>query len=90
MRTLSYILVALGAFGILISLPLLGFAVLGFLGVLADVSPGENREMGLQLLFLGLPPLIGGVILGAFGLLALMRKQRPVDAEPGAPTDGGA
>lgn len=71
MRTLSFILLALGAISMLISLPLLGFAVLGFLGVLADVGVAENREMGMQLVLMGLPPLIGGVVFCAIGLLVL-------------------
>lgn len=56
MRLLKLILLALGMISLLISLLPLGFASLAFLGVLADVGPAENREMGVQLLSWGLPP----------------------------------
>lgn len=55
MRLLKLILLALGMISLLISLLPLGFASLAFLGVLADVGPAENREMGVQLLSWGLP-----------------------------------
>lgn len=89
MRILRFMLLALGVIGILISVPLLGFAALGFLGVLADVGPAENRQMGVQLLTLGLPPLICGVVLCVLGLVALARNHRRADAEPGAAAGGG-
>ena len=89
MRILGFMLLALGVIGILISLPLLGFAALGFLGILADVGPDENREMGIQLLSLGLPPLICGVVLCVPGLVAFARNWRREDAEPGASADTG-
>lgn len=89
MRILTFILLALGVIGILISLPLLGFAALGFLGVLADVGPTENREMGIQLLSWGLPPLICGVVLCVLGLVAFARSHQREGAEPGATADGG-
>lgn len=82
------IVLALGVIGILISLPLLGFAALGFLGILADMSIAENRGIGMQFLYLGLPPLIGGVVLCVFGLLSFRRKHRHADAEPGVSADG--
>lgn len=89
MRILSFILLALGAISMLISLPLLGFAALGYLGVLADVGPIENRAMGNQLLSLGLSPLIGGVVFCVLGLVALARNHRRADTEHGAAADGG-
>lgn len=89
MRILGFMLLALGVIGILISLPLLGFAALGYLGILADVGPTENREMGIQSLSLGLPPVIGGVVLCVLGLMALARHRRRTDAEPSAAADGG-
>lgn len=76
MRTLKVIVLALGVIGILISLPLLGFAVLGYLGILADVSVAENRGFGMQFLYMGLPPLIVGVVLCVLGLLAFIRNPR--------------
>jgi hypothetical protein len=81
-RILGFMLLALGVIGILISLPFLGFAALGSLGILADVGPTENREMGTQSFSLGLPPLIGGVVLCVLGLLALSRSHRRKKAEP--------
>jgi hypothetical protein len=76
-------LLALGVIGVLISVPLLGLAALGFLGILADVGPNENRELGIQLLIFGLPALIGGVVLCALGLRAHAWRHRRADAEIG-------
>jgi len=89
-RILRFIVLGLGVFGILISLPLLGFAALGYLGVLADVGPTENRKIGIQLLSLGLPPLICGVGLCSLRFLAFGRNHRRAAAEPSAAADGGA
>ena len=89
MRILRFMLLALGVIGILISLPLLGFAALGYNGILADVGPTENRAMGIQALSLGLPPLICGVVLCVLGLLAFAWKHRRADAEPSAAADRG-
>jgi hypothetical protein len=82
MRLLKLILLALGMISLLISLPPLGFASLAFLGILADVSYAENREMGVQLLSWGLPPFIGGVVLCALGLLAHATNHRHTHAAP--------
>ncbi len=41
-------------------LPLLA-AMLGFAGILADVGPAENREIGFQALWVGLPLLFLGL-----------------------------
>lgn len=82
MRIPRFMLLTLGVIGILISLPLLGFAALGFLGILADVGPIENREMGIQALTLGLPPLICGVVLCVLGFRVLAWNHRRTDAEP--------
>lgn len=79
-----FIVVTLGLFGILTSLPLLGFAVLGLIGILFDVSVPENGGFGLQLLYTGLPPLIGDMVLCVFGLFALNQNHRHADAEPSA------
>ncbi len=70
MITLRLIVFALGVIGIVISMPLLGFAVLGYFGILADMSVEENRQIGMQLLFLGLPALFVGVFLCVLGLFA--------------------
>lgn len=90
MRIFKFMFLALGVIGLLISLPLLGFAALGYLGILADVSPAENRGMGNQLLSLGLTPLICGVVLCVLGLLTHARNHRRAHAEPVAAADGGA
>jgi len=75
-RILTIIVIAIGVVGILISLPVLGLAALGYLGALADVGPAQNRIMGLQLLSLGLPLLIGGVVSCVLGLRALAWSRR--------------
>jgi hypothetical protein len=54
-------------------LPLLALAMLGYLGVLADVGPVENRELGGQLLFLGLPILVCGAACCVLGVWAIIR-----------------
>jgi len=79
MRILKFTLLTLGLLGIVISLPLLGFAVLGFLGILADIGPNENRALGVQAVSFGLPPLIGGVVLCVLGLLAFGWNRRRAD-----------
>jgi hypothetical protein len=80
-----FIVLAIGVLCILISLLLLGLSALGHLGVLADVGPAENRNMGIQLLSMGVPPLIGGVVLCGLGLLAFAWNRRRADTKPGAP-----
>lgn len=89
MRILGFILLALGVISIVMSLPLLGFAALGFIGILADVGPNENRALGIQAVCLGLPPLIGGVVFCVLGLLAFARNRRLADAEPSTADGGG-
>ncbi len=63
MKPTVLILLILGAAVTLLSLPLLGFAVLGFIGILADVGPAENRQIGFGFLKLGLPVLAVGLTL---------------------------
>jgi hypothetical protein len=87
-RILTIIAFAMGVLGILISLPILALAALGHLGALADVGPAENRNMGIQLLSLGLAPLIGGVVLCVLGLLAFAWNRRRTAAEPGTAPNG--
>lgn len=82
MRHLKTISLALGMISLLISLLPLGFAALGFLGILADIGPAENREIGVHLLDWGLPPFIGGVVLCAFGLLAHVTNHCHTHAAP--------
>jgi cell division protein FtsX len=87
-RILTFIVLAIGALGILISLPLLGLAALGYRGALADVGPAENRNMGIQLLSWGLLPLIGGMVVCVLGVLAFAWNRRRTAAEPGAAPNG--
>jgi len=88
-QILTLIVLAIGVLGILISLPLLGLAALGYHGALADVGPAENRNMGIQLLSLGLPPLVGGVVVCVLGILASALNRRRTAAEPSAAPNGG-
>jgi hypothetical protein len=75
-QVLSWILLVVGVIGVLVSLLILGFAALASVGVLADAGPAENRRMAVQLLSWGLPPLIGGLILLGFGIMALVRNRK--------------
>lgn len=84
MRVLAFVVIAVGVLCILISALLLGLSALGHFGALADVGPAENRNMGMQLLSLGLPPLIVGVVLCVLGLLALAWTRRRADPKSGA------
>lgn len=88
MRILGFMLLVLGGIGMVIALPLLGFAALGHFGILADVGPEENRAMGGQLLSWGLPPLIGGTVLCVLGFVAVTRGRRPAAAESHAAGHG--
>ncbi|MEZ6141944.1 MAG: hypothetical protein R3B84_15335 [Zavarzinella sp.] len=63
MRRIKLVLLVIGMISILVSLPLLGFAVLAGMGILADMSFAENGSIGKQLLQFGLPPLFGGLLL---------------------------
>ena len=81
-RILTFIVLATGMLCIFISLQLLGLSALGHLGALADVGSAENRNMGIQLLSWGLPPLIGGVGLCVLGLLAFACSRRRADSKP--------
>jgi hypothetical protein len=76
MRLVRFMLLALGVLGIVISLPILGFAALGFLGILADIGPNENRALGIQAVYLALPFLIGGAMFCALALLAFAGNRR--------------
>ncbi len=77
MRTVRIVVLLLGLCGLLIAMPLLGFAALGWLGVLADVSPAENRGYSVQLITLGIPPLVVGAALCLVALLAFPRARWP-------------
>lgn len=74
MHVIRIILVWLGVVCIGISLVTLSLGAFGFLGVLADVGPEENRELGFMFLRFGLPWLVGGTVLCTTGLLVFRRK----------------
>ncbi len=76
MKLLRYIILGLAGLSLLISLPLVGFAALGFMGILADVSVAENREFGLGFLYMGLPFLVGGGVLFFIGFVLLRSEKR--------------
>lgn len=76
MHPARLILIGLGLVLLGISLLPLGFAVLGFLGILSDVSPAENQQFGFELLGYGLPLACVGAALCGLGL-AVFRK--PID-----------
>jgi uncharacterized BrkB/YihY/UPF0761 family membrane protein len=76
---LVVILLTLGALGVVLSLPLLGFATLGFLGILADVSTPENHKMGLGFLTLGLPALVAGLVFCLLAGLVVRRSRHRLD-----------
>jgi hypothetical protein len=58
---------------LLLSSPCIFFGVLGNLGVLADVSPAENRDFGMGFLRLALIPLGSGVV--CLLVAALLRRR---------------
>jgi hypothetical protein len=78
-RILTVVLFVLGGLGILISLPVLGLAALGGLGVLADTGTADNRRMALQLVSWGLPPLIGGMALCGCGFVVFASNRKQAD-----------
>lgn len=84
-QVLSVILLVVGVIGVVVSLLILGFAALASVGVLADAGPAENRRMAVQLLSWGLPPLIGGLVLAGFGLVALVRSRKRAGDGNGGP-----
>lgn len=69
------VLIAIAAGFFLLSTPCLFGAVLGFLGVLADVGPSENQQMARQALRMATYPLGVGVIVLAVGLVVM--RSRP-------------
>ena len=75
-QVLGWILLVVGVISVLLSLLILGFAALASVGVLADAGPAENRRMAVQLLSWGLPPLIGGLALSGFGIMAFVRNRK--------------
>ena len=67
--------IVLGTLGILLSLPAFLFAMLGFAGILADVSAAENREFANEFLGCGLPFLLGGLVFVAVGVVNLLARR---------------
>lgn len=74
MQAVKIILTTLGGLLILLSLPLLGFGLLGLVGILADVGPAENREFGFQFLTYGIPAFLVGVILLSSAFMIRVEK----------------
>lgn len=74
MRLLQMVLIGLGILLFGISLLPLSFASLGFLGILADVGPAENRKLGYDLLLFGLPMAITGIVIFAIGAFTYSRE----------------
>lgn len=62
-----------------VSLLFLGFAALGFQGILADVGDSENREIGMKLLRVGLPALMVGLLVSALGAVLIAVNKRSTD-----------
>jgi sorbitol-specific phosphotransferase system component IIC len=75
-QALGWILLVVGVISVLVSLLILGFAALASFGALADAGPAENRRMAVQLLSWGLLPLIGGLVLSGFGIMAFVRNRK--------------
>ena len=65
----SVILFVVAGVLLLLALPCVGMGVLGLVGVLADVSPAENREFGWQFIALSAIPAGLGVLTLVLALL---------------------
>lgn len=65
MGIVRLILLIVAAGLLLISLLLLAFSVLGFLGIAADIGPQENLAIGYHALGYGLGFLLLGLVLAA-------------------------
>lgn len=65
---LGKVLLAIAAFSFLLSALCLMGGVLGLLGVLGDVGPAENQQMGQQLFLYAVYPLGVGLLVLGVGL----------------------
>lgn len=72
---IALISVSIGCLALSMPCALLG--VLGLFGIVADVSPAENRQIGLQFLVVALIPIGLGVITLIAGLLMGHSKAPP-------------
>lgn len=70
---LVYVLLGIAAVALMAATPCIGMGVLGLVGVLADVSYGENRSMGLQSLRIAAIPL--GICIVALVAALLVRRR---------------
>ena len=74
MKRFKSLLVIVGVTAVVLSSPFVGLGGLGLLGVVADVSPAENRQFGWMFLRMGLPWFIGGMLVAVLGLLVFPDK----------------
>lgn len=73
MRLIAACLVGvLAALSLLFTLLVLCFALLGFLGILADVGPAENTSFGVKLSLFAIVPAAATLILIFAGVLLLL------------------
>ncbi|MDX2147431.1 MAG: hypothetical protein SFZ23_07895 [Planctomycetota bacterium] len=69
------VLVAIAAGLFLLSTPCLFGGVLGVLGILADVGPKENQQIGHQAFRIAMYPLGIGMVMLLAGLLLLRSRE---------------
>lgn len=92
MKPVRIVSLGAGLLGLLaagLSLLPIGLGMLGLLGIVADVSPAENRQIGLGFLAIGLPAFMVGALLllgGSFGFFLFGREPAIPDAPDAAPT----
>ena len=55
MKTLKIIFLSLATGSSLLAVICIAFGILGLIGILADVSPAENKEFGIQFLSYSIP-----------------------------------
>jgi hypothetical protein len=74
-KLLGKVLIAIAVVSIMLSAPCLLGGVLALSGVLADVGPAENQQMGQKLFLYAAYPLGFGLLALVAGLL--VRRSRP-------------
>lgn len=68
-RRVSIVLLWAALVSLVVSLPCVFLGILGLVGIVADVSPAENRQFGWQFLRLALIPGVLGVVTLMVALL---------------------